>query len=59
MNAAMSQKLANYGQWTYRGAWALEIVAAIIGLATGIALSYRGFVANEAADTMDLVLAGA
>ncbi len=59
MNAAMSQKLANYGQWTYRGAWALEIVAAIIGLATGIALSYRGFVANEAADSMDLVLASA
>ncbi|RVB71453.1 MULTISPECIES: ABC transporter permease [unclassified Mesorhizobium] len=55
----MSQKLASYGQWTYRGAWALEIVAAIIGLATGVALSYRGFVANEAADSMDLVLASA
>ncbi|MER9406195.1 hypothetical protein NKI36_19390 [Mesorhizobium caraganae] len=59
MYTAMSQKLASYGQWTYRGAWALEIVAAIIGLATGIALSYRGFVANEAADSMDLVLASA
>ncbi|TKB29635.1 MAG: hypothetical protein E5W69_04865, partial [Mesorhizobium sp.] len=59
MNTAMSQKLASYGQWTYRGAWALEIVAAIIGLATGVALSYRGFVANEAADSMDLVLASA
>ncbi|MFD1985689.1 hypothetical protein ACFSOZ_24890 [Mesorhizobium newzealandense] len=55
----MSQKLASYGQWTYRGAWALEIVAAIIGLTTGVALSYRGFVANEAADSMDLVLASA
>ncbi|RWF42418.1 MAG: hypothetical protein EOS65_09095 [Mesorhizobium sp.] len=55
----MSQKLASYGQWTYRGAWALEIVAAVIGLATGVALSYRGFVANEAADSMDLVLASA
>lgn len=59
MHTAMSQKLASYGQWTYRGAWALEIVAAIIGLATGVALSYRGFVANEAADSMDLVLASA
>lgn len=59
MYTAMSQKLASYGQWTYRGAWALEIVAAIIGLATGVALSYRGFVANEAADSMDLVLASA
>ncbi|MER9004426.1 hypothetical protein NKI15_12420 [Mesorhizobium sp. M0862] len=55
----MSQKLASYGQWTYRGAWALEIVAAIIGLTTGVALSYRGFVANEAANSMDLVLASA
>lgn len=59
MHMAMSQKLASYGQWTYRGAWALEIVAAIIGLTTGVALSYRGFVANEAADSMDLVLASA
>ncbi|WP_292656937.1 hypothetical protein, partial [Mesorhizobium sp.] len=59
MQMAMSQKLASYGQWTYRGAWALEIVAAIIGLTTGVALSYRGFVANEAADSMDLVLASA
>ncbi|TIN28829.1 MAG: hypothetical protein E5Y31_11085 [Mesorhizobium sp.] len=59
MHTAMSQKLASYGQWTYRGAWALEIVAAIIGLTTGVALSYRGFVANEAADSMDLVLASA
>lgn len=59
MHAAMSQKLASYGQWTYRGAWALEIVAAIIGLTTGVALSYRGFVANEAANSMDLVLASA
>lgn len=59
MHSAMSQKLASYGQWTYRGAWALEIVAAVIGLATGVALSYRGFVANEAADSMDLVLASA
>lgn len=59
MHTAMSQKLASYGQWTYRGAWALEIVAAIIGLTTGVALSYRGFVANQAADSMDLVLASA
>ncbi|MER9295750.1 hypothetical protein NKI38_04490 [Mesorhizobium sp. M0621] len=59
MYTAMSQKLASYGQWTYRGAWALEIVAAIIGLTTGVALSYRGFVANEAANSMDLVLASA
>ncbi|RWA62920.1 hypothetical protein [Mesorhizobium sp.] len=59
MNTAMSQKLASYGQWTYRGAWALEVIAAIIGLATGVALSYRGFLASETADSMDLVLASA
>lgn len=55
----MGQKLASYGQWTYRGAWALEIVASIIGLATGIALGFKGFAASESADSMDLVLASA
>lgn len=59
MQTAMSQKLATYGQWTYRGAWALEIVASIIGLATGIALGYRGFAASQTADSMDLILASA
>lgn len=59
MQATMRQKLASYGQWTYRGAWALEVVASIIGLATGIVLGFRGFSASESADSMDLVLASA
>lgn len=59
MPASMSQKLAIYGQWTYRGAWALEIVAATIGLATGIALGIQAFSASQSATAMDLTLASA
>ncbi|RWD58084.1 MAG: hypothetical protein EOS36_26680, partial [Mesorhizobium sp.] len=55
----MSQKLASYGQWTYRGAWALEITASIIGLATGLALGVQAFEASQSATAMDLVLASA
>lgn len=59
MNSSMSQKLASYGQWTYRGAWALEITASIIGLATGLALGIQAFEASQSATAMDLVLASA
>jgi hypothetical protein len=59
MQETMSQKLASYGQWTYRGAWALEIAASIIGLATGLALGFQAFSANETANAMDLTLASA
>lgn len=59
MNSSMSQKLASYGQWTYRGAWALEITASIIGLATGLALGVQAFEASQSATAMDLVLASA
>lgn len=59
MNASMSQKLASYGQWTYRGAWALEITASIIGLATGLMLGVQAFEASQSATAMDLVLASA
>ncbi len=55
----MSQKLAIYGQWTYRGAWALEIAAATIGLLTGIVLGYQAFNASESVGAMDLALASA
>lgn len=59
MHASMSQKLASYGQWTYRGAWALEIIASIIGLATGLVLGFQAFEASQSATAMDLILASA
>lgn len=59
MYASMSQKLASYGQWTYRGAWALEIIASIIGLATGLVLGVQAFEASQSATAMDLILASA
>ncbi|ESY59976.1 hypothetical protein X742_34840 [Mesorhizobium sp. LNHC232B00] len=59
MYASMSQKLASYGQWTYRGAWALEILASIIGLATGLVLGVQAFEASQSATAMDLILASA
>jgi hypothetical protein len=59
MTETMSQKLAVYGQWTYRGAWALEITAAIIGLMTGLALGYQAFAAGESVTAMELTLASA
>jgi hypothetical protein len=59
MQASMSQKLASYGQWTYRGAWALEIIASIIGLSTGLVLGFQAFEASQSATAMDLVLASA
>ena len=55
----LREKLAVYGQWTYRGAWALEITAAFIGLLTGLVLGYRGSMASEQVTAMDLALASA
>ncbi|MEM8686763.1 MAG: hypothetical protein AAGF81_05520 [Pseudomonadota bacterium] len=55
----MRDKLARYGQWTYRGAWAIEIVAAILGLTTGIALGWQAYVANESATAFDFILQSA
>ncbi|WP_047187980.1 hypothetical protein [Microvirga vignae] len=63
MASAFNSKLAVYGQWTYRVAWALEIVAASIGLATGLALGYQAYTASLGTDvsisTLDLALASA
>ena len=59
MNDALRQKLASYGVWTYRSAWALEIMAAAIGMTTGIVLGLQAFRASEAADVSDLILASA
>ncbi len=63
MKTSVAEKLANYGAWTYRGAWALEIMAASIGIATALALGYQAFAAAMAANSdvasMDLVLASA
>src|SRR5688572_20666980 len=55
----LNERLAQYGRWTYRGAWALEIVAAAIGLATGLALGIQAYSSSETATTMELVLASA
>ncbi len=52
-------KLASYGRWTYRCAWALEIIAASIGLTTGIVLGLQAFENSESADRSDLILASA
>ncbi|MBL0408194.1 hypothetical protein JKG68_30370 [Microvirga aerilata] len=63
MVSAFNAKLAVYGQWTYRVAWALEIVAASIGLATGIALGYQAYSASLSTELsvsgLDLALASA
>src|SRR5688500_14220088 len=55
----MNERLAHYGRWTYRGAWGLEIIAAAIGLATGLALGIQAYSSSETATTMELVLASA
>ena len=63
MVSAFNAKLAVYGQWTYRVAWALEIVAASIGLATGLALGYQAYSASLGTELsvsgVDLALASA
>ncbi len=59
MRATMADKLASYGNWTYRGAWVLEVAAALIGLSTGIALGYQAFSSSQSANSTDLILASA
>ena len=61
MHEFLKDKLAVYGQRTYIGAWALEIVAAILGLTTGIALGFQAFSTTTPGSitSMDLVLASA
>ena len=59
INDAMRQKLVAYGVWTYRSAWAQEIIASIIGLATGIVLGVQAFNSSASAIATDLVLASA
>src|SRR5262245_51950583 len=59
MHSTMRDKLATYGQWTYRGAWLLESVAATIGLATGIVLGLQAAQANSEVTAVDLTLASA
>ncbi len=56
---AYNEKLASYGQWTYRAAWALEITAATIGLATGLVLGYQAAIAKTEFSSADLALASA
>ena len=61
MQESFKARLASYGQWTYRGAWALEASAAAMGLITGIALGYQAFASSEAGSvtSIDLILASA
>jgi hypothetical protein len=61
MSLAFREKLAHYGLWTYRGAWALEITAALIGLATGLTLGYQAVLnaGPNSVTSVDLALASA
>jgi hypothetical protein len=61
VHEALRSKLIAYGQRTYLGAWALEIVASLLGLTTGIALGYQAFSTAEPGSitSMDLILASA
>ena len=61
MNPLFKQKLAGYGQWTYRGAWALEILASFLGLATALALGLQAFNSADpqSVTSVDLILASA
>jgi hypothetical protein len=61
VHEALRSKLIGYGQRTYLGAWALEIVASLLGLTTGIALGYQAFSTAETGSitSIDLILASA
>jgi hypothetical protein len=61
LHQALNDKLAIYGQRTYLAAWALEIVAALLGLTTGIALGFQAFSSATPGSitSTDLVLASA
>ena len=52
----MIDKLDSYGQFTYRGAWALEIVAASMGLLTAIILGMQAYQESQNAVPLDAVL---
>lgn len=59
MSESARERLANYGKWTYRAAWALEITAALIGLATGLVLGFQASVNAGGTEAVNLVLASA
>lgn len=59
MAETANQRLANYGKWTYRGAWALELTAALIGLSTGLVLGIQAYVSNGLSEPWTLILASA
>ena len=61
MHEALRAKLVGYGQRTYLGAWALEILASILGLTTGLALGYQAFITATPGSitSIDLILASA
>ena len=52
----MIDKLDSYGQFTYRGAWALEIIAASMGLLTAAILGMQAYQDSENAVPLDAVL---
>lgn len=52
----MIDKLDSYGQFTYRGAWALEIIAASMGLLTAAILGMQAYEDSETAVPLDAIL---
>ena len=52
----MIEKLEGYGQFTYRGAWALEIIAASMGLLTALILGMQAYQDSSSAVPLDAVL---
>jgi len=52
----MIDKLESYGQLTYRGAWALEIIAASMGLLTAVILGMQAYQDSDSAMPLDAVL---
>ena len=52
----MIDKLETYGQFTYRGAWALEIIAASMGLLTALILGMQAYQDSDSAVPLDAVL---
>jgi hypothetical protein len=62
LRETLEAKLIRYGERAYVGAWALEILASVLGLTTGIALAYQGYKAADdpnSVSEMDLILASA
>ena len=52
----MIDKLETYGQFTYRGAWALEIIAASMGLLTALILGMQAYQDSDSAVPIEAVL---